>query len=364
MKIGIDCRLSGSKNAGIGRYTSKLVQHLLNQYSKIDWVLFFYSEEQKAEVIKNINLKNNHKTVITPIRHYTLQEQIKLHKIFAKENLDLLHVPHFNVPVFYNKPFVVTIHDLLWHQYKGLNVTTLNPVLYILKYVFYRIVTYFAINKAKAIIVPAQTIKETILNYYPRVGKKIFVTKEGAELDESKPLKLTKLDKTLLYVGSLYPHKNIKVVLRALKKLPDYKLLIAGSRSVFQEQVFEYIKNNNLDHQVEFLGYVKDKDLQELYAKVTALVQPSLSEGFGLTGVEAMAMGTPVLASDIPIFKEIYQDAVYYFSPHSETSFISALHTLESGGDLEEKAKLAKKLIKQYSWPEVAKLTYEVYTKI
>lgn len=363
MKIGIDCRLSGSKNAGIGRYTSKLVEHLLNQYPDIDWVLFFYNKEQQEEVTKSISLKNNHKVLITPIRHYTLEEQLKLHKVFNTEKLDLLHVPHFNVPIFYNKPFVVTIHDLLWHQYKGLSVTTLNPILYILKYVFYRIVTYFAINKSKAIIVPAETIKETILNYYPRVKDKIFVTKEGAELDERKPTKSTKLSKTLLYVGSLYPHKNIKVVLRALKKLPEYKLLIAGSRSVFQEQVFEYIKNNNLETQVEFLGYVKDQELQELYTQVTALVQPSLSEGFGLTGVEAMALGTPVLASDIPIFKEIYQDAVYYFSPHSETSFIGALHTLEGGNDLEEKTRIAKKLIKQYSWPEVAKLTYDVYSK-
>ena len=112
---------------------------------------------------------------------------------------------------------------------------------------------------------------------------------------------------------------------------------------------------------MEFLGYVPDAELVELYQKVTALVQPSFSEGFGLTGIEAMSVGTSVLASDIPIFKEIYQDVAFYFSPHSTASFIQAVHALEQNPD--EKNFEGMQLAKTYSWEKMAAQTLEAYAQ-
>lgn len=363
MRIGIDARLSGSKHAGIGRYAQNLIRELVHSKKKHTFICFFYDELQKEEVLGTAAKNKNIQSVIAPIRHYTINEQRYLPKIFAKNNLDLLHVPHFNVPIFYKGKLIITIHDLLWHEYKGSSVTTLSPIKYLLKYLFYRLVTRIAVHKAEKILVPAETIKNTVIKFYPKVANKIVVTKEGAQIaDLSKQKKLPKLKNTFLYVGSLYPHKNLTLILQSLSSLPDYTLLIAGARSVFQDKVKAYVKQKNLESQVTFLGYVSDEKLSELYQQVTALVQPSFSEGFGLTGVEAMSFGTSVLASDIPIFKEIYQDAAYYFSPHSTASFVQAVHALEKNPD--KRNFEGQDLAQTYSWKTMAQQTLATYEEI
>ncbi len=367
--IGIDVRLAGDRHAGIGRYTQNLVNQLLLQAPKnYFFSFFFYSQEQADNVLANAKQisQDNYKVIIAPISHYSLKEQLKLPKIFNKEKLDLLHVPHFNIPLMYQKKLVVTIHDLLWHEYKGGEATTLSPLKYNLKYCFYRLIVKQAVTKAQQIIVPAQTIKQTITKYYPKVVNKITVTTEGGRLIKTSTSKdkIKKLKNTLLFVGSLYPHKNIKLVLKALKQLPKFQLLIVGSRSIFTEQTKELAKNIAVDNQVKFLGYLTDTELTRKYQQVTALVQPSFSEGFGLTGIEAMLLNTPVLASSIPIFREIYQDSVYYFSPHSELSFINALNQLPSDPQQTEKLQQAKKLASSYSWKKMTQKTLAVYQTV
>lgn len=360
MRIGIDARLSGSKHAGIGRYTQHLIQELLKKRSQHTYVCFFYDAEQAEEVLQSKISSKQVEIRYTPVKHYTFAEQKQMLKAFHLAKLDLLHVPHFNIPVLYSGKLVVTIHDLLWHEYRGGSVTTLNPVMYLLKYLFYRLVTRIAVSKAERIIVPAETIRETVIKYYPSTAQKIVVTKEGAQIAPKATSKdIKKRKKTLLYVGSLYPHKNIKLVLQALPGLKNYKLLIAGSRSVFRDKIEEYVKYKDISDQVEFLGYVTDEELANLYQSVSALVQPSFSEGFGLTGVEAMSFGASVLASDIPIFREIYKDVAYYFSPHSTASFIQAVHAMEESS--EEKNTEGIALAQTYSWKKMAAATLDVY---
>lgn len=365
MRIGIDCRLAGSKHAGIGRYTESLVQNLIDTKTKISWILFFHDQNQAENVLGERFHNKNIQIILTPISHYSIEEQIRMPQEFLSQKLDLLHVPHFNIPIFYKGKFVVTIHDLLWHEYKGGTATTLSPIKYFLKYLFYKLVTRMAVGKAEKILVPAKTIKDTVIKFYPKSSKKIVVTKEGGTIWDKKITRKKKLEKTLLYVGSLYPHKNIRLVLRSLKQLPDHKLLIVGSRNVFREKVEEYVKSLDIQDQVEFLGYLDDQALAELYTQVSALIQPSFSEGFGLTGVEAMSLGTPILASEIPIFNEIYQDAPFYFSPHSESSFTNAVHELESRKPVvNKKIKAGIELSKTYNWKDMSEKTLKVYKEV
>lgn len=364
--IGIDCRLAGKQHAGIGRYIENLIIKLPQLAPNISWVFFFFDKQQFKQIFSS--KPKNVTPVFAPIRHYTLAEQLKLPKLFADQNLDLLHVPHFNKPLFYKGTTIVTIHDLLWHEQKGTAVTTLPKWQYWIKYLAYRIITNQTIKTADKIIVPAQTIKQIVLKYYPKTKPKIIVTKEGIDADFlqhkpiAKPKSKTASSKQLLYVGSLYPHKNIQLVLKALSQLPNYKLLLVGSRNVFQEQVKKIVSQRHLSHQVEFLGYIPDDQLRQLYPQVTALIQPSLSEGFGLTGIEAMAMGTPVVASNIPIFKEIYQDAAFYFDPHSPKSFVKTIQKL-STSNTETVIKKGKQVVSHYSWDTMAQQTLDVYNQ-
>ena len=362
-KIGIDCRLSGNAHAGIGRYIEELILRLPKIGRANRWVLFFYSQQQANDLLKEIVPKpSNISIVIAPIKHYSFNEQLKIPNIFAKQELDLLHVPHFNVPIFYKGKLVVTIHDLLWHEFRGLDVTTLKPYLYYIKYLAYRFITKMAIKKADQIIVPAKTIKDTVIKYYPWAKNKLNITKEGHsnKFIPSSNTTEKKINKTLLYVGSLYPHKNISVVLKALKSLPDFRLEIIGSRSIFQDNVKAEVVKLDICQQVEFLGFISDSELNKKMSNSFALVQPSLSEGFGLTGIEAMSAGIPVLASDIPIFKEIYQDGAIFFDPEYPTDFVRAVNMLEELN----RSKIIKQGIEiasHYSWDTMAKQTLSIY---
>lgn len=363
-RIGIDCRLGGSRHAGIGRYIENLLLRLPLLAPEITWVFFYHDLKQKETWEPQLVSMTNVEWVRTDTSHYTLAEQWQLPELLKHAALDLLHVPHFNIPLAYRGPLVVTIHDLLWHEYRGPSVTTLPRWQYWLKYAAYRWVTSQAIKRAKAILVPAETIRDTVNRYYPHHLTKIFVTKEGVSQDffiQGK--KRTTVKKQLVYVGSLYPHKNLEVVIRALSKLPEYQLLVVGARTVFQQQMRDLVTLYGVEAQVEFLGFVPDLELAELLYASTALVQPSLSEGFGLTGVEAMAAGVPVLASDIPIFREIYQDAAIYFDPQSPEAVAEAVHDLEKQ-DLAQLQQRLRQVAAQYSWDNMAEETLGVYRRV
>src|SRR5260221_9542612 len=180
-KIGIDCRLAGIHHAGIGRYTENLIKRLPALGPEFQWVFFFSNQKQVEEVLGDLVTHPQVQVVIAPIRHYSLAEQLQLPGMFIQQKLDLLHIPHFNVPLLYYGKLVITIHDLLWHEYRGLGVTTLSPWLYYLKYGGYRFVVSQAVRKASKILVPAETIKQTLLRFYPILSDKIVVTKEGVD---------------------------------------------------------------------------------------------------------------------------------------------------------------------------------------
>lgn len=376
LRIGIDARLAGTKHGGIGRYIQNLLLELPGLTDDVNWVVFFHDKAQADEVLTPMVRGELSRLEIrfAPVRHYTFAEQLQMPAILAAAQLDLLHVPHFNIALGYQGKLVITIHDLLWHEQRGIGVTTLPAVYYWLKHWVYGWVVRAAITRAKQILVPAETIKQTVARFYPQAVTKVAVTPEGigsafaAELKKSPQPTLSQLQsriasKTLVYVGSLYPHKNVEVVLQALQQLPDWKLILVGSRSVFQEETLARAQALNVATQVEWKGFLSDQELVPLLQRSMALVQPSLSEGFGLTGVEAMACGVSVIASDIPIFHEVYQDGAIYFSPQSAAELVKVLSDLEAES-IHGKIMKGLKIAAKYQWRKMAEETNMTYMKV
>ena len=358
-KIVIDVRLSGLQHAGIGRYTQMLVEHL-----------------------KDLRFTIYDLRIISPhIRHYTLAEQIKMPIILAKEKPGLVHFPHFNVPLFYNKPFVVTIHDLLWHEQVGTTATTLPAWIYWLKYLAYRVVLRHAILKSKAIIVPSNWVKKKIVERFPEAEGKIRVIYEGVSEVFKKSLRATaesaaisgiaasprrsgapRNDEYIIYTGSLYPHKNVNLVLNIMPKFPELKLIVACARNVFWEKFKKEVISRGLEDRVILAGFVSDDELAILYKNALAFVFPSKSEGFGLPGLEAMAAGLPVISSNAGSLPEIYGDAALYFFPENETELIGEIREIMDNQGLRKKLiKLGKERSQMFSWEKMSKETMEVY---
>jgi len=171
-----------------------------------------------------------------------------------------------------------------------------------------------------------------------------------------------------VYTGNAYPHKNLKRAIEAvihLNKNSDQvvKLRISSSRNIFTQRLQKYIQKANAGSYVELLGFTDDEKLNELLKEAVGLIFPSLSEGFGLPGIEAMRAGTLVLASDIPVFKEVYLNHAIYFNP---LDFSSIERTMKNAIELSEderseKISDAKKFVERYSWSKMAKETLKVY---
>lgn len=327
--IGIDCRLGGVVHGGIGRYIAEYLKRAIG-YSDLNFSLVFGSWEQQRELLSSVNptAQDRIHSRIARVQHYSLAEQVLLPTVFNNLNVDVLHVPHFNVPLGYRRPFVVTIHDLLWHSTRGTSVTTLPAWQYWLKYGAYQLTVRDTISRAARIFTPTQSVANTIKLHYPKAATKQVITYEGVGEQFVPAAQWRRVRKQLLYVGSLYPHKNVVVILDALLQLPTHTLIVVGARDVFTGSFIAEVNRRGLEDRVSIKSRVTDDQLVQLYQSCGAVIQPSTSEGFGLTGVEALACDTALIASDIPVFHEVYGDAAQFFDPHSSASLVSAIETI------------------------------------
>lgn len=350
--IIIDARLYGPKHTGIGRYTKNLLLHLP---PKFKYTLLVYPELAN-KIKKDLSPKFNY--VITNIRHYSLAEQIKLPLLLSSLKPDLVHFTHFSKPIFYFGKSLVTVHDLTRHFSRGPATSTKNPLLYWAKYLGYLLGSWL-ILKRDHLIVPSNYWRNYLLTHYHLSSSKIITTYEAVD-PKFLPVRKSYIinpKSYILYTGNLYPHKNLNVVLEALKSLPQLKLKIICGRSVFSDK----IKSS----QVEFLGFVKDSDFRKLYQHAIALVHPALIEGFSLTGLEAMALNCPVIASNATCIPEIYGPAALYFDPNSPQQLVAQIQNLLWHPQLRQiLIKLGQSQVNKYSWSQTASQTLRFYEKI
>ena len=379
MTIGIDARLWGLKHAGIGRYVLNLVSNLLQVESDNHYVLFGPNQIQLE-----IPSSHHHKFTLiqTNTTHYSLLEQVQLSLLLRQHPVELMHFPHFNVPLAYNKPFVVTIHDILWHQVRGGEVTTLSGWKYALKYQGYKRVVAHAVSASEKIIVPSNWVKTQLLQEFSQLNQdKIQVIYEGADhlgagskdqkasetSTNSKAAFQIPTSRFYLYVGSCYPHKNVSTLIQAMKELKDsgnaHKLVIVSSRNVFVNKLEAQVKELGLVGQVIFAGKLSDQDLHELYRRAIALVHPSLSEGFGLTGLEAMKHECLVISSNRGSLPEIYgKSAVFLEDPlNPHLLAFSMLEAAKANPLWDELKTKAKAHARDFVWEKTAKETQGVY---
>ncbi|OGM28827.1 hypothetical protein A2962_05090 [Candidatus Woesebacteria bacterium RIFCSPLOWO2_01_FULL_39_61] len=382
-RILIDARMYGLENAGIGRYLINLIEGLSQLGKKEQFIVLL-----RKKYFNELELPPNWKKVEADFRHYTFEEQFKLPEIIDKEEPDLVHFPHLNVPILWRGKFVLTVHDLIM-QKQGTDATSLPLALYFFKRIPFLLIARSAVKRAMKIVVPSEFVKKDVENYYSISSKKVTVSYEGVtalggisnsphfakasrgkqsyklieKYDISKPY--------FLYVGNAYPHKNLKKTVEAIVLLNSQSkekvmFTIAGSRGVFKKRLAEEIKRLGAEKYVKLLGYIPDEDLFSLYKNAIAFVYPSKEEGFGLQGLEAMAAGTLVLASDIPVFREIYGHNAFYFDPNIAGN-ISELMLKVKGmtqKDRNRKISESQRFIKRYSWQKMAKETLEVYKQV
>jgi glycosyltransferase involved in cell wall biosynthesis len=284
------------------------------------------------------------------------------------EQLDLMHFPYFSHPVTYHGPFVITIHDLIMYYFSTGKASTLPFPLYQLKRQAFSFVLEHGINHAQKIIVPLQTVKEDMQQTFMIPEERIVVTREGFDKNFSR--QSTKNDQRpkdyFLYVGNAYPHKNIPRLLegffRFYKENSEYRLILVGKKDYFYERLERSLSTQEKEALV-FSHDVTDAELAQLYQSAKALVSASLMEGFGLPPLEAMALSTPVLVSDIPSFKEVCGEVAYYFDPRNPEDIAAAMQALTTEPErvLSKRLQNGRDRAHQFSWKKMAEETLAIY---
>jgi len=368
MNVGIDARMFGPSvgGGGLGRYVEQLVYGLQALDAENRYLLFLKKENEKLCQIRN----DHFKTRLANIHWYSLQEQFSLPKIIDSANLDLVHFPHWNVPIALKTPFIVTIHDLiLLDEPASSKTTTRSPLIHLTKRIGYKVVLKRAIERSRHIIAVSEFTKESIIRHFPKISSdKITVVYEGiTKLPPPASNFQLPTSPFFLYVGNAYPHKNLEALLHAFsffhKLHPEVKLVLAGRHDIFYKRLQKELDEIDIPREtVAFVMNPSDAELSSLYSKATVYLFPSRIEGFGLPPLEAMQHGVPVISSNAGSLPEILGTAAEYFPPSDIEAMVEAMEKAINNTALRQKMiKNGHKQTRNYSWKRMAKEILDIY---
>jgi len=358
MHIAIDARIISSST---GRYVERLLHYLqdvdtLNTYSIL---VRKKDEDFWKPTAPNFSVK------VADFDNYSFNEQLGFLSFLNKLEADLVHFCMPQQPILYKGKHVTTFHDLtLLNTYNS----DKNWLKYHSKQLVGRFVFKHVAQTSAHIITPSKYTKDELVRFTGITPNKVTVTHEAAEQATVAPQAYKQPYKHyLLYVGQQSDYKNIRRLAQAhqrlIRKYPDLGLLLVGGKND-ATKANEALFNEKSYKNILFTGFVSDAELAWLYAHAAAYIFPSLMEGFGLPGLEAMTYGAPVVSSNATCLPEVYGDAAHYFDPYDVGDMARAIDEVLSDDMLH--GTLTKKgyqQLKKYSWHKMAEQTHEVYIK-
>ena len=344
------------------------LEHIYKILWKLGAMILPFGKEDQLRNSKE--LKEIEKIIPFSSPIYGIKEQLKFpYKELKKEKIDLLHIPHYNVPLFYKGDMIVTIHDLTHIVYSEFLSSKFAK--------FYaKFMMKMAIKKAKIILTESQNTKNDLLKYFKINENNIKVVCLGAKEDIApknkeeisylyEKFKIPQDKKLLMYVGNLKPHKNLEKLLVAFSKLKNNEectLLLVGKAFEKYDVLEDKEKELNIKDKVIHTGIVTESELVDLYNLVDLFVFPSLYEGFGLPVVEAMACGAKVASSNSSSLPEVGGDKIPYFNPNDVAEMAEVIERELEREDTEEEKQNRIKWAKKFDWKKTSEEIKEIFT--
>jgi glycosyltransferase involved in cell wall biosynthesis len=375
MRIGIDARSlqNNSQYRGIGTYTRSLVQHLLDTDQENEYVIFLFRNSPVPEFLSS-RASERVKLVQFDFyrRHlYWTVQQAALPFLAMREKLDVYHSTEFIVPVLARCAKVITVYDFIYKDFA--RYWQARPLLE-KGYFNLRDTTY---RFARRIATLSEYTRARITDIAGVPGDRIKVilpavdndfTPLGDTNERSAIRKRYGIEKEFfLYAGAIDYHKNIDGILEAFGSMrrKDVALVLAGVENCYPEYLdllLNMIERLGLRKRVHILGHIPKRDLIGLYSSALACVSLSWVEGFGLTPLEAMACGTPVIVSRAASLPEVVGECGLLVEPGDSDGAVHAMETLAADQLLRERlGKLGLLRAAQFSWRRAAKETLELY---
>jgi glycosyltransferase involved in cell wall biosynthesis len=368
MRIGLDATALPPRLTGAGNYIVSLVRALLQVDSSNEYVVFtkplhvpLFGRHARLDVVQ-ASLASRFLRIGW--------EQIFLPALASRYSLDVLHSPHYTMPLFNSAPSVVTFHDMTFFLYPG------QHELY--KRIFFRVGIHLSARRARAIIADSESTRQDILRLLklnpPRVvAVPLGVSPDFRRIDDRAALEAIRRkyhlpDQIILYVGVLEPRKNLPTLVRAFKSLVDrgipHALVLVGRKGWMYTELFQVVERLGLRERVIFPGYVPDEELPLLYSAADLFVYPSLYEGFGLPVLEAMACGVPVVTSNVSSMPEIAGDAALLVDPRQVDELAGAMYRSVTDRALHDAlGQKGQARAKLFSWERTARETIAVYER-
>ena len=357
--IAIDARIISSST---GRYVDRLIHYLEKIDTTNTYTILVRAKDKDFYTPANPNFT----VMVADFADYSFAEQTGFLKLLNSLNADLVHFCMPQQPVLYRKPHVTTVHDLtLLKTYNS----DKNWLVFHVKQLVGKAVFKIISHTNKAIFVPSKFTQKELEAYCQAAADKTILTYESA--DKLQAGKVEKYDhpftQFMLYVGQQSDYKNVVRLAEAhqllLKKHPDLGLILVGKLNASAKKNKAYFKKRGFKN-IIFTDFIPDAQRDWLFEKSAAYVFPSLMEGFGLPGLEAMQQGTPVLSSNATCLPEVYGDAAHYFDPYDEVDIARAMNDVLVNTALRKKLiRKGEAQVRKYSWERMARQTLEGYEK-
>lgn len=373
MRIGINAYPLAKEFSGTSVYLFNLINNLENADTKNEYFLYSrlgiklpFKHNPNWHLVLTKALLNKSSTfwMLTSAKRQIIKDKIDI--FWGTEGV-------LPIDALSGVKKVLTVYDLVWRYYP--EVLNINNSF---------ILPLFAnrsIRNADYIITISHSVAKELEKEFNISSDRISVIYLGVDSkykplnkDESSEFIVNKYrvyGKYILFVSNIEPKKNVVNLLKAFSIFKNkydtgHQILLAGGKRWNDFSIYRTYKELKFSNkQVKFLGYVDFKDLPKLYSGAEAFVLPSIYEGFGLPPLEAMACGTPVVASDIPVFREVLGDAALLVDPHSPEEIAKGIHRVLTDKTLsKELRQRGLQRVKLYSWEKAAQETLKVFKEL
>jgi glycosyltransferase involved in cell wall biosynthesis len=374
VKVAIDIRRM--TEFGVGTYTRNIVRALgrLDRQNKY----FLIGSPQKVAEIGS--LPANFHTVPLLERDTTVKGHFDCRATLKRLNCDLVHIPHlFWLPRSLPCPYVITVHDVLEHMYRARDHSGMRRSLHfhLTRHVLKRAARIFAVSKftkseiEKLFGIPPGRI-EVVYNAIDERFLRGHTSEADRQLLAERYLVTNPF---LLYAGRISPHKNVIRIIEAFSalkaelekegKFPDLKLIIIGDELSKHPDLRRTVVRGGVHNDVRFMGFVPIEVLRIFYDAAKIFIFPSLYEGFGLPPLEAMAHGTPVVASNSSSLPEVVGSAAMLVNPENVFEIMRAVHRVLVDQGLRDKLKQrGYEQATKFSWDASARQILAAYRDV
>jgi glycosyltransferase involved in cell wall biosynthesis len=361
MKIAFDLRRIG--NPGIGRYMKCLAEAVTAQAPENEYLLILPPDGDDL-----VNAPEAAR-LCSRVKYYSVREQVELPRILSRHKVDLLHSPHFLLPLLRPCPAVATIHDVIYLACPQDLPSRVGRL-------YYRAMMNACAHMATRIITDSEHSRIEIVRYLRADPERIDVIYPGVDPGFQPVTDAVQLaavrsrfgidHEYILCVGIYKLRKNHAGLLRAFRRFLENgsqaQLVIAGPMAEGEVVLRRLAAELGFAEHVVFTGFVNDADLRALYSAARVCVCPSLYEGFGFTVLEAMACGAPVVCSRATSLPEVAGKAALYFDPYDPEEMASQLvHVFSDHALRASLIEQGRHNLQRFNWAEAARATLAVY---